>query len=377
MKNNALKMNLENFLDTRLDLKISDKKRLELLDAIEFVFNKWMPAQKLLDNTLAGKNAYLTLRTENGNSINYGYCIFDETAELLGSTPWKHWKDVNGVIDYNNLKTELTDLMHFLPAILNVLDTQGLLYDINDTVDEILQNKGEEFVQNLVTLNAYSGMQAAKDVIDILNDKYESEAIHKDIDAAIGKGKAKKEAKLIRTLMKLLTFTSYNVQSWFDIQEDNMAKLYNNNSIEVIDNESKLSNAKEREDIEITIFSLSTEINVNQFCVLSIAVILDVYSKLFTYDLSITRALNELWAHYLVKSKLNLFRANNGYKEGSYIKMWNGREDNVVANEIANTILLSNPDTELDGEELYNLIQLHYDSFVNVKKSCCKSYVRR
>lgn len=39
----------------------------------------------------------------------------------------------------------------------------------------------------------------------------------------------------------------------------------------------------------------------------------------------------DLYSKYLVKNILNQFRKNNGYKEGTYIKHWNGLEDNVVA----------------------------------------------
>ena len=39
---------------------------------------------------------------------------------------------------------------------------------------------------------------------------------------------------------------------------------------------------------------------------------------------------------YLAKNVLNLFRQSHGYKEGTYIKTWQGQEDNVVlANLIA------------------------------------------
>lgn len=35
-----------------------------------------------------------------------------------------------------------------------------------------------------------------------------------------------------------------------------------------------------------------------------------------------------LYLHYVGKSALNKFRQDHGYKEGTYIKIWNGREDN-------------------------------------------------
>jgi hypothetical protein len=36
-----------------------------------------------------------------------------------------------------------------------------------------------------------------------------------------------------------------------------------------------------------------------------------------------------LFNRYLGKNVLNSFRKANGYKEGIYVKMWNGVEDNV------------------------------------------------
>jgi len=44
--------------------------------------------------------------------------------------------------------------------------------------------------------------------------------------------------------------------------------------------------------------------------------------------------LNTLYRLYVGKNILNQFRQDNGYKEGSYIKVWNGEEDNVVMKRI-------------------------------------------
>ena len=38
---------------------------------------------------------------------------------------------------------------------------------------------------------------------------------------------------------------------------------------------------------------------------------------------------NDLVSMYVGKNVLNRFRQANGYKEGTYIKIWNGEEDNV------------------------------------------------
>ena len=40
--------------------------------------------------------------------------------------------------------------------------------------------------------------------------------------------------------------------------------------------------------------------------------------------------LKVLYKFYVAKNVLNTFRQNNGYKEGTYKKVWNGKEDNVV-----------------------------------------------
>ncbi len=44
--------------------------------------------------------------------------------------------------------------------------------------------------------------------------------------------------------------------------------------------------------------------------------------------------LNTLYRLYVGKNILNQFRQDNGYKEATYIKVWNGEEDNVVMKRI-------------------------------------------
>lgn len=54
------------------------------------------------------------------------------------------------------------------------------------------------------------------------------------------------------------------------------------------------------------------------------------------FDLVIMSGLNleSLYRLYVGKNILNQFRQDNGYKDGSYIKVWNGEEDNVVMKRI-------------------------------------------
>ena len=51
---------------------------------------------------------------------------------------------------------------------------------------------------------------------------------------------------------------------------------------------------------------------------------------------------------------MNAFRKNHGYKDGSYIKLWGGVEDNVVAFTIMDTI------PEISPNDLYKKLEVEY-----------------
>lgn len=53
---------------------------------------------------------------------------------------------------------------------------------------------------------------------------------------------------------------------------------------------------------------------------------------------------NELFRQYVGKNILNFFRQDHGYKEGTYIKEWHGREDNEHLVEVLNAL-----DANADG----------------------------
>lgn len=65
--------------------------------------------------------------------------------------------------------------------------------------------------------------------------------------------------------------------------------------------------------------------------------------------------LEELCELYIAKNVLNNFRQANGYKEGTYIKMWGEQEDNQVLEYI-----LDSMETPI-YEEIYNQLTLHYE----------------
>ena len=64
--------------------------------------------------------------------------------------------------------------------------------------------------------------------------------------------------------------------------------------------------------------------------------------------------LDSLYQLYLGKNILNQFRQDHGYKDGSYIKIWNGEEDNVIMQKY----LDKNPDTTPD--KLYQALEEAY-----------------
>jgi dimeric dUTPase (all-alpha-NTP-PPase superfamily) len=67
--------------------------------------------------------------------------------------------------------------------------------------------------------------------------------------------------------------------------------------------------------------------------------------------------LNELFRQYVGKNTLNFFRQDHGYKEGSYIKIWSGGEDNEVLANLVNTLDASAVDFQ---QQLYVALEAKY-----------------
>ena len=69
---------------------------------------------------------------------------------------------------------------------------------------------------------------------------------------------------------------------------------------------------------------------------------------------------DDLYSGYIAKNVLNFFRQENGYREGTYIKTWSGKEDNEYLAEIINSIGTDKDDfaaqVKAQLEEIYKLI---------------------
>ena len=69
---------------------------------------------------------------------------------------------------------------------------------------------------------------------------------------------------------------------------------------------------------------------------------------------SLNLKLLELYRLYIGKNILNRFRQDNGYKDGTYIKIWNGEEDNAVMQNILDK------NSDIKPDELYNILEKLY-----------------
>jgi len=69
--------------------------------------------------------------------------------------------------------------------------------------------------------------------------------------------------------------------------------------------------------------------------------------------------LDELFRQYVGKNTLNFFRQDYGYKEGSYIKVWHGKEDNEVLAEAVAKLDSSADDFQ---QQVYQALKDNYPS---------------
>ncbi|TQR60200.1 dUTPase [Campylobacter troglodytis] len=80
----------------------------------------------------------------------------------------------------------------------------------------------------------------------------------------------------------------------------------------------------------------------------------ELLSAYFVLAMKCGLNLDALYAIYVGKNVLNIFRQNNGYKEGNYKKTWDGVEDNEILNEILKS--------ELEFEAIYKELEKRYEA---------------
>lgn len=86
------------------------------------------------------------------------------------------------------------------------------------------------------------------------------------------------------------------------------------------------------------------------------------YVSLYQLASALGMSFDDLFLGYVGKNLLNRFRQQNGYKQGTYIKIWNGQEDNEVLTEM---LKLFNKIDQIDLESLeemaFNGLQEKYN----------------
>ncbi|KID55393.1 dUTP diphosphatase [Pseudoalteromonas luteoviolacea] len=68
-------------------------------------------------------------------------------------------------------------------------------------------------------------------------------------------------------------------------------------------------------------------------------------------------SIDDLYRGYVGKNTLNFFRQDHGYKEGTYIKEWDGKEDNEHLVEIVKSLDTEHPDF---AKQVYSGLQARY-----------------
>jgi len=256
--------------------------------------DRLMNTQHKLNTELCGDGYDKTLVTSNGKLIRFGNALISESNELLDSTSWKHWKKIDAVCDTENIATELIDYLHFLPSIIAIM----LRYLRPDTVLEHSVNFSEDY--QIIKIIAWNTLN--------------TENYSHDDDTT----------KITISLLSLNSILGGLC---------NLSAIFNKDivSVTTVMDDMFLDRIKH-------LVGMSLGLTFKNYFIIYQEPIEDMMSK------------------YIVKNILNSFRADNGYKEGTYIKIWKGTdvEDNVVAK----TILKLNP--MFSNSELYTALEVEY-----------------
>ncbi len=79
--------------------------------------------------------------------------------------------------------------------------------------------------------------------------------------------------------------------------------------------------------------------------------------------LAVDLSFDDLYRRYVGKNVLNFFRQDHGYSDGSYIKRWDGREDNEHLVEIVDSLDASQPAYR---DEVYRALRQRYQRLCQV-----------
>lgn len=249
-----------------------------------------------------------------GNIVNWPRTIHMEVAELIDSRPWKHWKNIKGLANEENEKVELTDILHFLVSYgihsfylkrLYLLESD-LIKEATKTIvvkdSEIDMQEFDlkkeifdaELFEELLITNKYSNLLRRLNNPEIIINEEEYNSFYNEIEEDL--------IDLIEKEMK---------QTYSFKENTTLVSKY-----EHISKYALPASILEEEDEK----SLEYYIQKEMFFSKIVNVFFTIVHDYVKFDLS---------GYYFGKNVLNQFRQDNGYKEGTYIKIWNNEEDNV------------------------------------------------
>lgn len=243
--------------------------------------------------------------TNKGKLINWSRYIYMETAELIESYPYKHWKSINGTVDSQNVKIEFIDIWHFIMSMT-----------IEYAFDQYIVN-----------------VQKQNPNLDIKRETISDQQIQEMWDTTI-----------------LDTCVTYML----DIKESEEKNPIGTNAIKMKVDEAKGELNKELVPYEelllqATILSSLSGDKRTNFVISIISTFFIIQKNYLDIDIETI---------YYGKMTLNQFRQDHGYKEGSYVKMWpvEGKEKPVEDN----VVMFSLADQGLTGDDLYAKLKEAY-----------------
>lgn len=174
--------------------------------------------------------------TKEGKDIDWILCMQLEVCEAIDSLPWKHWKNIDGEGDIDNVKIELVDTLHFL-------------------ISEVITHGNVECL--------YTDLDAEKN--EVMLKEFDNTSLLEDLKELLG-------------YIGLLKYVEVE-----GVLLNDIVQLY-----------------------------------------------IKIVGKIEGFGLE------EVYKLYIGKNALNGLRQQHGYKDGSYIKIWDGSEDNVWLTEYMN-----------------------------------------
>ncbi len=229
-----------------------------------------LDAQFKLNTKTSGAKWILGV-TNKDKLINWPRTIFLELAELIESYPYKHWKNIEGGADILNAKIELVDTWHFIMSL-------SIEYTFYKFLEHIQETEKDFKLENLT-----------EDQVQLFWDTPVKEAT---VDFILSAIEAETSQNVYRTVL--------------DKKTENMTEL-----------NAKLATY---EDLMLNALMLSS---LNLYRTDKESYTSSVVSILGIFNLIVTEIEPfDLEKIYYGKLILNTFRQDNGYKEGTYQKIW-------------------------------------------------------